>query len=66
MGGGDTMLVEESSSSLTTKGNLTFEWRSLSPALLRAFLFFDYDDTVHGSNLGRGEVEEMDDEELVK
>ena len=67
MGGGETEVqIQEVSGSQSRKGKLTFEWSSLTPALLRAFLFFDYDDNTHGSNVGRGEVEEMTTEELVR
>ena len=66
MGGGETEVqVLEGSSNQSRKGSLTFEWKSLSPALLRAFLFFDYDDNAHGSNVGRSEVDAMETDELI-
>ena len=51
---------------LVKKSNLTFEWSSLSAPLLRSFLFFDYDDTRHGSNLGKAEIGEMTLDEVVE
>ena len=51
---------------LVKKSNLTFEWSSLSAPLLRSFLFFDYDDTKHGSNLGKAEIGEMTLDEVVE
>ena len=48
------------------QAGLTFEWSSLSEALLRSFLFFDYDDAKFGSNLGKKEVEDMRLAEVVE